>query len=77
VSRFGPLIEPPEIADREEAIQAFTRRFDEVIEAGVRRHPEQWFWFHKRWKLPKGFPQENPQEIPKENPQEIPREVPS
>lgn len=60
VARFGPLVEPPEIADRDEAIRAFTRRFDEVIEAGVRRHPEQWFWFHKRWKLPNGFPQEMP-----------------
>jgi KDO2-lipid IV(A) lauroyltransferase len=30
----------------EENTAAFTR----AIESHVRRHPDQWFWFHKRWK---------------------------
>ena len=31
-------------------IQALTQRLMATVEAAVRRHPEQWFWFHKRWK---------------------------
>ena len=27
-----------------------TERITDAMEAGVRRFPEQWFWFHKRWK---------------------------
>ncbi len=31
-------------------IQAYTQALMVTVEAAVRRHPEQWFWFHKRWK---------------------------
>lgn len=53
VVRFGPVIEPPEESDRERAVREYTRRFDATIEAAVRRCPEQWFWVHKRWQLPR------------------------
>ena len=42
-------LEPP--PDREEAtILAHTARYTKIIEDEVRRHPEQWLWWHKRWK---------------------------
>jgi KDO2-lipid IV(A) lauroyltransferase len=27
-----------------------TKRFNEVLERIILRHPEQWIWMHKRWK---------------------------
>lgn len=46
VVEFGPLIPPPADGDP----VAFTRAFNAVVEAAVRRAPEQWFWVHRRWK---------------------------
>jgi Kdo2-lipid IVA lauroyltransferase/acyltransferase len=37
-------------ADREAAVQELVRRYTARLEAAVRRHPEQWFWMHRRWK---------------------------
>ncbi len=45
-----PPVEPPDVADREEAIAVMTaeiaRRFGEFVKA----HPDQWLWMHDRWK---------------------------
>ena len=44
-----PALEPP--PDRqEETLRAFTAVCTKIIEDEVRRHPDQWLWFHKRWK---------------------------
>jgi len=36
--------------DSEREIVVNTARYNRVIEAAVRRHPEQWLWIHRRWK---------------------------
>lgn len=36
--------------DRESDLLANTARYTKIIEEQIRRHPEQWFWLHKRWK---------------------------
>lgn len=36
--------------DRTSDVEENTARFTRVIERYVRSHPEQWFWFHRRWK---------------------------
>jgi len=36
--------------DREQDILANTARYTKIIEEQIRRHPDQWFWLHKRWK---------------------------
>ena len=44
-----PLIEPP--PDRKpETIRDFTAACTRILEDEIRRYPEQWLWWHKRWK---------------------------
>ncbi len=31
--------------------QAMMQAYNDVVEAVVRCHPDQWFWIHRRWKL--------------------------
>jgi KDO2-lipid IV(A) lauroyltransferase len=47
--RFEP-VEWIHCDDPEEEVATNTARFTALIEAYVRRHPEQWLWVHRRWK---------------------------
>src|SRR5215831_2208180 len=38
--------------DTDEAIRLNTRAYNAALERMVLRHPEQWIWMHRRWKLP-------------------------
>jgi KDO2-lipid IV(A) lauroyltransferase len=44
------LILPEEYKDRSDAVPAMTQRFTTALERMIRRHPEQYFWLHRRWK---------------------------
>ncbi len=46
VVEFHPALAPP--VDNDPV--AYTHTFNEVIEAAIRRVPDQWFWLHRRWK---------------------------
>ncbi len=41
---------PPPADRRPETMQAYTAACTRIIEDEIRRHPEQWLWWHKRWK---------------------------
>ena len=41
---------PEKYEDDPGAVRAITQRFTEALEAIVRRHPDQYFWLHRRWK---------------------------
>lgn len=57
ILRFEPEVELVRTGDFKEEVAANTARFTKVIEACVRRHPEQWLWIHKRWRTrPEGEP---------------------
>jgi KDO2-lipid IV(A) lauroyltransferase len=45
--------DPLPLSDHEntnEAIRATTRAFNAALERLILRHPEQWYWVHRRWK---------------------------
>jgi KDO2-lipid IV(A) lauroyltransferase len=44
------LILPEEYAGKSDAVKAITQRFTAALERIVRTAPEQYFWFHRRWK---------------------------
>ena len=50
VLRFEDPMAPIECDDTSEAIHRNTRAYNAVVERLVLRHPEQWWWVHRRWK---------------------------
>jgi KDO2-lipid IV(A) lauroyltransferase len=44
------VVRPEEYEGRPDAVRAMTERFTAALERLVRRHPEQYFWLHRRWK---------------------------
>jgi KDO2-lipid IV(A) lauroyltransferase len=47
---FEDLILPEDYPGRADAPRAITQRYTDALERLVRRHPEQYFWLHRRWK---------------------------
>lgn len=54
--RFDDL---PASWSEEAKIRAVTERWSAVLERFIRRHPDHWFWMHRRWKTapPAGAPE--------------------
>lgn len=52
--RILPPVEVPRTGDREEDVVRITEACTKIIEDQVRQAPEQWFWFHDRWKTRPG-----------------------
>ncbi len=46
----GPRIDMADTGDRDADIVTNTQRCSDAVEAMIRRYPEQWVWFHKRWR---------------------------
>jgi KDO2-lipid IV(A) lauroyltransferase len=44
------VIDPRDYAARPDAVRAITERYTAALERLIRRHPEQYFWLHRRWK---------------------------
>jgi KDO2-lipid IV(A) lauroyltransferase len=58
----GPL-DLPETKDRDADIEAGTQMWTDVLEKYIRRFPDQWPWFHRRWRT---RPEDNPPKAPRE-----------
>jgi KDO2-lipid IV(A) lauroyltransferase len=53
-----PRVDWVETGNHQADVVANTQRYTAVFEGMVRRYPEQWIWFHKRWRTrPPGEPQ--------------------
>jgi len=50
VLRFEEALPLVECENTTEAIRKNTRAYNAALERLVLRHPEQWFWVHRRWK---------------------------
>lgn len=47
---IGPELPLIHTGDKKKDIVANTRQYNRVIEDVILRHPDQWFWVHRRWK---------------------------
>ncbi|HUX27865.1 MAG TPA: lysophospholipid acyltransferase family protein [Terracidiphilus sp.] len=57
VLHFGPELEFARAGNAEADILAATQQCNDVLEAWIRRYPDQWLWIHRRWKTrPAGEP---------------------
>jgi KDO2-lipid IV(A) lauroyltransferase len=55
--RFEPAVALIRTGDENADVVANTAQFTKIIEAYVRRYPDQWLWVHRRWKTrPEGQP---------------------
>lgn len=50
VLHFEPALPTLEAGGADETIAANTRLYNAALERIILRHPEQWFWMHRRWK---------------------------
>jgi KDO2-lipid IV(A) lauroyltransferase len=50
VLRFEEPLSPISCAEVGEEIRCNTRAYNAVLERLILRHPEQWYWVHRRWK---------------------------
>ncbi|WP_244221710.1 lysophospholipid acyltransferase family protein [Corallococcus exercitus] len=46
----GPIL-PPKPGECADPITEHTARVTAALERAIRRHPEQWLWLHRRWKV--------------------------
>lgn len=49
VEGTGPLDLPRDAAGKID-VQAATQAINTIVEGWIREHPEQWLWFHRRWR---------------------------
>lgn len=50
VLHFGPELRFQQSGDAEADTLAATQQCNDVLEAWIRRYPDQWLWIHRRWK---------------------------
>lgn len=49
-AEIGPEIPLIKTGDHQKDLEENTQRYNDALEAVIRRQPDQWFWVHRRWK---------------------------
>ena len=49
-AEIGPEIPLVKTGDHQKDLEENTQRYNNALENVIRRHPDQWFWVHRRWK---------------------------
>ena len=49
-AEIGPEIPLIKTGDHQKDLEENTQRYNNALEAVIRRYPDQWFWVHRRWK---------------------------
>jgi phosphopantetheine--protein transferase-like protein len=60
VLRFEEPLKPEAGADAGDEIRRNTRAYNAALERMILRHPEQWYWVHRRWKRVTRAPRRTP-----------------
>jgi KDO2-lipid IV(A) lauroyltransferase len=47
---FEDEVKPIHTGDKTKDIEENTALYTRIIERYVQKYPDQWFWFHRRWK---------------------------
>jgi KDO2-lipid IV(A) lauroyltransferase len=48
---FEPPLDVRTLSEEDRGVEKLTARLNGILEQMIRRHPEQWLWFHNRWRL--------------------------
>ena len=48
---FEPPVDVRTLSKEDRGVEKLTARLNGILEKMIRRHPEQWLWFHNRWRL--------------------------
>jgi KDO2-lipid IV(A) lauroyltransferase len=48
---YEPSLDVRTLSREERGVESLTARLNGILEAMIRRHPEQWLWLHNRWRL--------------------------
>jgi KDO2-lipid IV(A) lauroyltransferase len=60
-AEFGEPVVAIRTGDERKDIEENMQVYNKIIESYVRRHPDQWFWVHNRWKTPSQCPWPDPE----------------
>lgn len=60
---LGDPLRPEEFRGTADPVRALTQAYTSRLEENIRRHPDQWFWVHDRWKSAERAARDHPEAL--------------